>query len=112
MLTIGERIVNEPLNNTCLYMNYKDFYFRCKVDKGYGTEQPLGFVFEFEDESSLYYNNSQHTITKIKEYGQAERFTLEDADYLYANRLKRIMMNSKNKYIAKGKNADYDNYSK
>lgn len=112
MLTIGERMVNEPLNNTSLYLTFREYSFKCSVNKSYGKDQPIGFTFEFEDGSSLYYNRTDKTITRIKDFGQAHTFTAENANYLFENRLKRIMMSAKNKYIAKGKNANYDNYSR
>lgn len=112
MLTIGERLINEPLNNTSLAMNYNKFYFTCKVDKSYGEDQPIAFIFEFEDGSSIYYNRTEDTITPLKQYGDALKFKIEDAHAVYEKRLKRLMLQSKNKYIAKGRYADYDNYSR
>lgn len=110
MLTIGERMVNEPLNYTSISMDYLNFHFTCKLEKGYGSNLSINYRFIFSDGSEALYNKSSETLIKTKNYGQSSKFELEDAQFLFANRLKRIMMYSNQQgYIAKGRYADYDN---
>lgn len=110
MLTIGERVVNEPLNYTSISMTYRDFQFTCKLEKGYGSNLCILYRFIFSDGSEALYNKTSETLTKTKNYGQASNFGLETAQFLFANTLKRIMMCSNQQgYSARGRYADYDN---
>lgn len=89
------RMVNEPLGITSLNSSYEGFKFKCDLCKNYSNERNLIFKFTFSDGSCLIYNRTNQTINRIKDYGQANKFTLEHANSIYQNRLKRIMFNSR-----------------